>query len=110
MTHMGFSNKWIKATSAMYSNATSKVIAAGGKGESFRLSRSVRQGCPMAPYLFLLFANAMSIYLSTPTVGVQGITLPNSSEEMLDSEFADDTILYVKGALTNLCRLKKLFG
>mgnify|MGYP000011052405 CR=1 FL=1 len=31
MAHMGFSNKWIKATSAMYANATSKVIIVGGE-------------------------------------------------------------------------------
>ena len=97
MSCMGFSSNWITAVSAVYRNGPSKVMLARGKGESFMLSRSVRQGCPMAPYLFLFFAEAMSSYLSDVVVGIQGLRIPHSTEELLDTEFADDTSLYVQG-------------
>ena len=103
---MVFSEKWIKAVVAMYTNASSKVILFEGKAHSVRLSRSVRQGCPMAPYLFLFFAEAMSSYLSATSLGIQGLCLPNMSEELLDSEFADNTSLYVRGTHDNLTRLQ----
>ncbi len=63
MLKTGFSEKWVKAVSSLYCTTTSKVMMGGGKGPAFSLSRSVRRGCPMAPYLFLLFAEAMSSFL-----------------------------------------------
>ena len=94
---MGFSSNWITVVSALYRNGSSKVTLAGGKGESFILSRSVGQGRPMAPYLFIFLAEVMSSYLSDVVVGIQGLRIPHSTEELLDTEFADDTSLYVQG-------------
>ena len=108
MIHMGFSEKWIKAVSALCNNPSSKVILAGGIGRPFKLSRSVRQGCPMAPYLFLLYAEALSSYISTTSSEIQGLCMPNSSEELVDCEFADDTTLYVQEQLENLYRIQKV--
>ena len=34
--------------------------------------------------------------------------MPNSSEELVECEFADDTTLYVQGALENLYRIQKV--
>ena len=42
MAKMGFSQKWIKGVSSLCSCATSKVMIAGGKGPTFKLTRSVR--------------------------------------------------------------------
>ena len=91
----------------MYSNASSKVIINGSKGESFKLSRSVRQGCPLAPFLFLFFAEAMSSYLSAEDTRIQGLCLSNTSGDLLDLEFADGTTLYVHGSSNNLKRVEK---
>ena len=104
---MGFSSNCITAVSALYRNGSSKVMLAGGKGESLILSRSVRQGCPMAPYIFLFFAEAMSSYLSDVVVGIQGLRIPHTTEELLDTEFVDDKSLYVQGTKTNLRMVEK---
>ena len=102
LSRFGFADEWIRGVSALYSCASSKVLLAGGKGASFKLSRSVRQGCPLAPFLFLFFAEAMSIYLTATTTGLQGLSLPVTGEEILDAEFADDTGLVLKGTKSNL--------
>ena len=60
MRRMGFPEGWIRGISALYRSAHSQVLLAGDKGERFPISRSVRQGCPLAPTLFLFFAEAMS--------------------------------------------------
>ena len=106
MAKMGFAENWIKGISSLYKSATSKVLLAGGKGSSFQLTRSVRQGCPMAPFLFLMYAEAMSTFLRSEIVGIQGLSLPNTDECLVDSEFADDTALYVKGTRENLHRVE----
>ena len=75
------------------------------RGERFRLSRSVRQGCPLAPFLFLFVAEAMSTFLTAQDTGLRGLQLPiRTAEELLDSEFADDTAVYLQGGEENLRR------
>ena len=71
LLQFGFDERWVKGVSSLYSTASSKVLLARGKGPSFLISRSVRQGCPLAPYLFLFFAEAMSNYLNHQGMGLK---------------------------------------
>eukprot|EP00250_Pteridium_aquilinum_P022375 c25362_g1_i1 orf=3-2321(-) len=102
LERLGFPLRWIRGVSSLYSSAHSRVMVGGGMGERFPLSRSVRQGCPLAPTLFLFFAEAMSSFLAAQHTGLQGLRLPIREEELLDSEFADDTAVYLRGSLMNL--------
>jgi hypothetical protein len=107
LLHLGFEWNWVKGIAALYSSATSRVLLAGDKGPSFQLSRSVRQGCPLAPFLFLFFAEAMSSYLLAQDVGIKGITIPLTTKEVLDAEFADDTCLFLTGHNNNLLKAEQ---
>ena len=61
-------------------------------GERFTLERLVCQGCPLAPYLFLFFAEAMPHFLRAHSTNLRGMRLPIRDDvEFLDSEYADDT-------------------
>ena len=65
-------------------------------GERLTLERSVHQGCTLAPYLFLFFVEAMAHFLRARTTGLRGMRLPiRDDAELLDSQYADDTALYV---------------
>ncbi|RYA37725.1 hypothetical protein DD606_26220 [Enterobacter cloacae complex sp. GF14B] len=70
LRRMGFSDAWIRGVSALYRQAHSQVLLAGGRGERFMLTRSVRQVCPPAPFLFLFYAEAMSRFLISQQVGL----------------------------------------
>ena len=60
-------------------------------GERFSLERSVQHDCPLAPYLFLFFAKAMTHFFRAPTTGLHGVHLPiRDSAELLDSKYVDD--------------------
>ena len=106
MAKMGFSQKWIKGVSSLYSCATSKVMIVGEKGLAFKLTRSVRQGCPMEPYLFLFFTEALSAYLAADFVGLKGLQI-SPVKQLLNAKFVDDTTMYVDGSLDTLLKVEK---
>ena len=57
----------------------------------FKKSRSVNQGCPISPYLFLLCSEIMAhkIYQNVNGVTVEGI-------KQVMSQFADDTVIFIE--------------
>jgi hypothetical protein len=52
LSKLDFSPKWIKWISCLYRSACSSVKVNGERGGVFKLSRLVRQGCPLA-HIFL---------------------------------------------------------
>ena len=83
-------------------NQTSKsgIINGGYVTKHFKVSRGVRQGCPLSPMLFILSAELLAQKIRQSSKS-KGIKLPNNVEVKL-SQFADDTTLICKG----ICLLK----
>ena len=102
MPRLGFPNAWITGVSALFRQASSLVLFVGGYGSIFPISRSVRQGCPLAPSLFIFYGEALASYIRSSSACIKGIALPIAQSVVLDVEFADDTTLYVDGEIGNL--------
>jgi len=82
--------------------------------KSFSISRGVRQGCPLAPYLFLLVGEALNMAAKEELAAdrIQGITLSDSEVQQLLSHFADDTNFLILGkedVLKNIVSLLQRF-
>lgn len=58
MSKMGFADTWIRWTSSLYRVAESAILVNGQKTKRISIQRSVRQGCPLAPFLYLFFAGS----------------------------------------------------
>ena len=101
MGRMGFQQTWINQVMALSENASAVVIVNGEQSNTFKLQRSVRQGCPLAPYLFLLTVDVLGQMLQHPAYGVKGLTLPDTTS-ITNQMFADDTLLFLDGTLTNM--------
>jgi hypothetical protein len=54
LAKLGFCSQWIRWVHSLYCSASSAIKLNGVIGNNFPLARSVRQGCPLAPYLFIL--------------------------------------------------------
>ena len=80
--------KWI---SVLYSDVESAVLNGGYSTNYFKVSRGVRQGCPLSPLLFVLGVEVMAQKVRQSSE-CRGIKLPQSTEAKI-SQFADDTTL-----------------
>ena len=79
--------RWI---SIFYSNIQSSVLNNGFSTNYFALSRGVRQGCPLSPFLFVLVVELLASKIRQDKE-IQGINI--ILKELKISQFADDTTL-----------------
>jgi len=76
LSKLGFFPEWVKWVSALYSHSTFEIKINGEIGDVFSLHKSVKQGCPLTLYLFILATNVPKYMLQDPKVEVEGLTLP----------------------------------
>lgn len=103
MARMGFEDTWIQRVMSLNWNASATIIVNGEQSQPFKLERSVRQGCPLAPYLFLLTVDVLGQMLQHPDNQVKGLRLPDNSL-ITNQMFADDTLLVLEGNPDNMDR------
>ena len=66
MGRLGLPSDYVKVVFALYNSTTSRVLVRGALG-------FVRQGCPLAPYLFILVGEAFSAFLHKNRLSIEGI-------------------------------------
>ena len=96
---------WIRV---LYYKASSCVMNNGLTTGPFALSRGVRQGDPLSPYLFIIALETLAIKIRDD--GIKGIKIRDEPVKL--SLFADDMTCFIKGSssYTNLFVTLKTFG
>ena len=91
---LGFGTSFISWIRLLYTDICSSVIVNGEVSCVFPVIRSVRQGCSLSPLLYVLcmepFANRIRW-----DVGIVGLQLPGSFDQVRISQYADDTNIVV---------------
>jgi hypothetical protein len=105
LSRLGFETIWINWIKALYIDSWCTVGLNGQTSEPFQLSRSIRQGCPLVPFLYLFVADCLR-YLLDKDAKIKGLKLPGNVGEIIDQEYADDTNMYLEGSLENLNNTK----
>jgi hypothetical protein len=82
--------QWIQL---LFTGAQAAVHLNGSATATFPVVRGVRQGYPLAPYLFLLIGEALNIATKQAMIAgsIEGIRLPNDVGQQLIIQYADDT-------------------
>ena len=96
--------RWVKI---LYTDIESCVINNGWITRFFKLTRGVRQGCPMSPYLFVLGAELLSIAIRHNQL-IRGVNVANVTHKII--QYADDTALSLLGEKETLCETFKLLN
>ena len=72
----------------LYENSQSKVMNNGWVTDPILLSRGLRQGCPLSPYIFILVAEILANKIRL-NENIKGITIDGFEHKL--SQYADDT-------------------
>lgn len=96
---------------ASFASATSSIMINGIRAWPFKLARSVRQGCPLSPLLFIIAMDALSecINQDVATNLIQGVIIPETNLHQVQTFFTDDADLIVKADLSIILHCQHLF-
>ena len=89
--------RWI---STFYANINSCIFVNGQYSEWFDVRRGTKQGNSQSPYLFLICAEILSSVIHQ-NKNIHGIKILD--EEILLSQFADDTTSFLDGKKESFC-------
>ena len=103
----GFKTTFCQWVSLLYAGIKSSIINNGHLSEQFSLTRGVRQGDPLSPYLFILAVECLSAAIKYHP-NINGIKIDES--EYLISQLADDTTLMLDGSKTSLKYTLSIFS
>lgn len=96
---LGFPATIVAAIRAIYEGTTVVFIANGSRSRRIHVTCGIRQGCPLAPLLFLFVLEAFYRKIGS-SVRVRGIVITSATGTITlkVAGFADDTAAYVRTA------------
>lgn len=114
LNYFGFGKNYIDWIKILNTKFKASALQCGHLSEQINIQRDCRQGDPIAPYLFLLCAEILSILIKQNN-NIKGIFVNNKEHNI--SQYADDTLLTLDGspislfaALDNLDFFSKFSG
>ena len=110
MRKLGFNEKWINLVMMCVSSVSYSVIINGDTYGNIVISRGLRQGEPLSPYLFLLCVEGLSALLheAARNQHLSGISISKGCPKITHLFFADDSLLFCKANNEECRKLKKI--
>ena len=107
---MRFHSKWIMWIKGCLASATVSVLVNGCPTEEFHPLRGLRQGDPLAPFLFLVAAEGLAglVRQAVKVNLYSGLNIGSKEVELCIIQFADDTLFLCQDAYSNVFTLKAL--
>ena len=101
METMGFPPQFMQIIRNLHRNTTARFLINGKAGPKFNISRGIRQGDPLAPFLFLLAIEVLLTKLNQTKLGQEYVLLDASGKPVHASSITawgmvDDTVVHLR--------------
>jgi hypothetical protein len=110
MRKLGIAEEYIKMTQTLFKDFEVAIYLNSKESDSFPIHRRVRQGCPLAPFLFLFVGEALHL-ASVDCLrrgALRGIELPGGTGQQLMVQYADDTNYTLLATRENMISITEL--
>ncbi|KAJ9538568.1 hypothetical protein OSB04_031301 [Centaurea solstitialis] len=110
LENMGFGTKWRRWIEACLKSSTMSVLVNGSPTKEFGMERGLRQGDPLAPFLFLIVEENQNILFEEACEkGIfEGLKIGQEEITVSHLLYADDAIFFGKWSKSNLKILIKI--
>ncbi|KAK3183013.1 hypothetical protein Dsin_030299 [Dipteronia sinensis] len=110
LTKMNFPSDWIGVVMDCVSSSNLSFVLNGRNVGSVTLSRGLRQGCPLSPYLFLFCVEAFSGLISDSEKNGRGLGLKccHGAPTISHLFFVNDSIMICKASMEHSLSIMKI--
>jgi len=107
---MGFHCTWIKWISGCTESAIVSVLVNGSPIEEFRPTRGLRQGDPLAPFLFTVVAEGLAglVRQASKINILSGLKIGSKKVYVTFLQYADDTLFFCEESWSNVVSMKAI--
>jgi len=107
---LGFNCKWIKWIKAYMESATISVLVNVGPTEEFKSKRGLRQGDPLAPFLFLIAIEGLTGLVKEAKRAslVKDVEVGSLRVQVHLLQFANDTLFFCEPSYHNMSVVKAI--
>ncbi|GKV28743.1 hypothetical protein SLEP1_g37755 [Rubroshorea leprosula] len=110
MRRMGFNTIWRNWIRECLASSSVSVLINGSPTNQFPISKGIRQGDPLSPFLFLIVAEGLNGLVSSAVEKqlYKGVTVGKEGVSVSHLQFADDTIFFGEASDDNIGAIKSI--
>jgi len=110
LRRLGFHDRWLVWIKGCLISSSVSVLVNGSPFEEFKPTRGLRQGDPLAPFLFLVVAKGLTgmVRQTLRMDLLRGVKVGRNSIECCLLQFADDTLFMCEDSFDNIFAIKAI--
>jgi len=110
LQRMGFHHRGIIWIRGCLESATISILVNGSPTEEFKPSRGLRQGDPLAPFLYLVVAEGLAglVRQAVKTNMLSSLKIGRKEVDMSLLQYVDDTLFLCENSFSNVVTLKAI--